>query len=553
MSLAAQQPANIVISPAVEAAMAKTVGRNLGLAAEREFHLTPKQDELYDLIIKGQRHTMAVGGARSAKTFGFVRAVVARAMKAPLSRHAILRFRGNAVWATIGKDTLPKVCRIAFQGPVNITGPHKEGYYLLPNKSEIWLAGLDEKERVEKILGMEFATIFFNECSQIPYDSVITALTRLAQVCRNITQKAFYDLNPTNKRHWSYVLFILKKDPTTGALLDNPDDYAHIYMNPKDNADNLDPAFLAAMAKLPPRKRKRFYDGAYGDDDEGALWSEELIDAGRRTPEQVPALRAVVVAVDPSGAKDAEDEGHDEIGIAVFGLGIDGHGYVLEDLTCLDGPNGWGKRAINAYHRRQADHITGEVNYGGAMVEFVIKSIDAGVPFREVTASRGKVVRAEPAASLYGVIEEGKATDIKIHHVGRFPELEDEMCGFTTLGYIGEGSPNRADALVWAITDLMLNDHAAAWIEHFANLAGKAHEEKPDEKPDIDMLPYRVNRPPTPGAVDGGQLYELYRNTVDQYNKGESSTRCARVGCTLGPVGATRVSDGERVWHVGCS
>lgn len=546
------QPLQTNISPALQNAMI-AAGKNTTFSVERPFRLTAKQEEARKMIHGPQRHSELVGGARSAKTFLFVREIVARALKSPGSRHAILRFRGNAVWATVGKDTLPKVCRIAFKGgPVPITGPHKEGYYLLPNGSEIWLAGLDEKERVEKILGMEFVTIFFNECSQIPYDSVTTALTRLAQVCVNLVQKAFYDLNPTNKRHWSHVLFVLKKDPTSGAPLENPEDYQHMFINPKDNAENLSEEFLKAMAALPPRKRKRFFEGVYGDDTEGALWTEEMIQAGRRTPDQVPTLRAVVVAVDPSGAKDAEDEGHDEIGISVFGLGVDGHGYVLADLTCLDGPNGWGKRAIHAYHEYKADHITGEINYGGAMVEYVIKSLDAGVPFREVTASRGKVVRAEPVSSLYGEFdpELGRVEGIKIHHVGVFPELEDELCGFTTMGFIGEGSPNRADALVWAVTDLMLMDHAAAWIEHYAAMAGKAHEPR-EEPPVIDQLPYRVNRPASPGAVDGGSLFDLYKETLNAYAK-DDMTKCARDGCTGGPVGSARVTDGERVWHVGC-
>ena len=539
---------DVKYSPKFAAAMAGTRGVNLDLAAEKPFSLTEKQVVATTLLTGPQRHTMLVGGARSAKTFTFVRAIVARCIKSPGSRHAILRFRGNAVWATVGKDTLPKVMRLCFPG-VPFSGPHKEGYYLV-GKSEVWLAGLDEKDRVEKILGMEFATIFFNECSQIPYDSITTALTRLAQVCQNLAQKAYYDLNPTNKRHWSHVLFVLKKDPTTGAPVEAPEDYQHLYINPKDNAANLSPEFLAMMERLPPRKKKRFYDGVYGDDTEGALWTDEIIEAGRRTPEQVPDLRGLVVAIDPSGAKDAVEEGHDEIGIVVVGLGVDGHGYVLEDLTCLDGPNGWGKRAIDAYHRRKADHIVGETNFGGAMVEYVIKSLDPGVPFREVTASRGKVQRAEPVSSLYGEFdpEVGRVVGGKVHHVGRLPELEDELCGFTTMGFIGEGSPNRADALVWAITSLMLDDHAAAWIEHYANQADAAHAPEAEVKP--DPLPFRaVSRP---AVAVKPELTQLYERALTSHFNGADSDRCARPGCSLGPVGTNRVSDGVNVWHVGC-
>jgi phage terminase large subunit-like protein len=154
----------------------------------------------------------------------------------------------------------------------------------------------------------------------------------------------------------------------------------------------------------------------------------------------------VVVAVDPSGAYDAENAENDAIGIVVAGLGIDGNAYVLEDCTVKAGPATWGNVATTAYDRHQADVIVGEINFGGAMVETVIQTARPRTPFRQVTASRGKAVRAEPFSALY---EQGK-----IRHVGFFRELEDELAGFSTTGYLGQGSPNRADALIWALTEL---------------------------------------------------------------------------------------------------
>ena len=109
---------------------------------------------------------------------------------------------------------------------------------------------------------------------------------------------------------------------------------------------------------------------------------------------------------------------------------------------------GWGRRAVDMYHRHRADRIIGERNYGGAMVEFVVKTADKNAAYKEVVASRGKVVRAEPIAALY---EQGK-----VSHVGQLSDLEDQMCNFTASGYVGEGSPDRADAVVWALTELML-------------------------------------------------------------------------------------------------
>jgi predicted phage terminase large subunit-like protein len=153
-----------------------------------------------------------------------------------------------------------------------------------------------------------------------------------------------------------------------------------------------------------------------------------------------------VVAVDPSGSDDIDNAENDAIGIAVAGLGTDGNAYVLEDCTVKVGPAVWGKIATDAYDRHAANVIVGEDNYGGAMVKHTIQTAKRGVPYKSVKATRGKAVRAEPISALY---EQGK-----VRHVGWFRELENELSAFSTIGYIGENSPNRADALIWALTEL---------------------------------------------------------------------------------------------------
>jgi predicted phage terminase large subunit-like protein len=130
----------------------------------------------------------------------------------------------------------------------------------------------------------------------------------------------------------------------------------------------------------------------------------------------------------------------------VVGLGTDGNCYVMEDLTVKAGPATWGRIVTNAYDRHEADAVVGEINYGGAMVQHVIQTARPRTNFRKVTATRGKVVRAEPVSALY---EQGK-----VRHVGYLTDLEDELMAFTTGGFMGEVSPNRADALVWAVTEL---------------------------------------------------------------------------------------------------
>ncbi len=208
-----------------------------------------------------------------------------------------------------------------------------------------------------------------------------------------------------------------------------------------ENADNLAPLFLNEIVSQ--------YEGTTIGQQEiyakllkelpGALWQRDRIDELRVG--DIPELTRVVVAIDPaltSGETSAET------GIIVAGLGQDGHGYVLEDLSCRKGPDGWAQVAVEAYHRWRADRIVAEVNSGGDMVESVIRTVDFGVPYKSVHASRGKRIRAEPVAALY---EQGR-----VHHVGVFESLEDQMCIFTAEYAV---SPDRVDALVWAITELV--------------------------------------------------------------------------------------------------
>lgn len=214
-----------------------------------------------------------------------------------------------------------------------------------------------------------------------------------------------------------------------------------------DNADNLAASFIQTIRDRYEGTRlgRQELEAEILDDIPGALWTREMFDAHRL--KDAPEMQRIVVAVDPSGTKGESDNG-DSIGIVVAGRGVDGRGYVLADRTCKLSPDGWGRRTVQAYHEFRADRVVGEDNFGGAMVEFVVKTADKMVSYKAVKASRGKVVRAEPVAALY---EQGK-----VSHVGSFPELEDQMSAFTPSGYMGEGSPDRCDALVWALTELML-------------------------------------------------------------------------------------------------
>ena len=419
---------------------------------------TAKQLEAQKVLSSDATHIMLFGGSRSGKTFWLTRNVCLRALKAPGSRHLITRFRLNHIKASVVMDTFPKVMRLAFPG-VKYDLNKTDLYATLPGDSQIWFAGLDDKERTEKILGNEYATIYHNECSQIPYNSIQTANTRLAQLAYQkiegmpetlLKNRIYYDCNPPPKNHWTYKVFKEKRDPDTGKTLSDPGLYESFQINPGDNQENLSPEYLKLLQGMSERMRKRFLEGEFAEANPDALFPDDTIARWKVENGEVPQLVRIIVGVDPSGASDDPEQHADAIGIVVAGLGVDGNAYVLEDLTLKAGPATWGRMAVSAYDRHQASVIVGERNFGGEMVRFVIqtaaKEMGLIANFKLVQSSVGKTLRAEPFSALY---EQGK-----VRHVGEHRQLEEELAGFSTFGYTGAKSPNRADALVFALAEL---------------------------------------------------------------------------------------------------
>jgi predicted phage terminase large subunit-like protein len=212
--------------------------------------------------------------------------------------------------------------------------------------------------------------------------------------------------------------------------------------NTLDNAANLNPLFIERMQSKYEGTRlgRQELNGDLLDDNIEALWKRSDIDDNK--VRQIPELKYVVVGVDPAATSKA---GSDDTGIVVSGMDERGHYYVLGDYTIHETPQKWGEAAITAYHKHEANMIVGETNNGGEMVEHTLKTIDSNIPFKAVHASRGKATRAEPISALY---EQGK-----VHHFGTFPELEDQLCEWVPGA---EKSPDRLDALVWAISQLIL-------------------------------------------------------------------------------------------------
>jgi phage terminase large subunit-like protein len=218
-----------------------------------------------------------------------------------------------------------------------------------------------------------------------------------------------------------------------------------------ENRDNLSPVFFQQIIQRYEGTRlgRQELNAELLEDVEGALWSLRRIEQ-LRVREHPPLVR-IVVAIDPA-VTSGEDS--DETGIVVAGVGEDGHGYVLDDLSGRLSPDGWGRRAVEAYRTQRADRIIGEANNGGDLVEVNIRTVDRAASYKKVHASRGKRTRAEPVAALY---EQGR-----VHHVGAFPELEDQMTQW--VPGTGVASPDRMDALVWALTELMLGNVAQPFV-----------------------------------------------------------------------------------------
>ena len=407
------------------------------------FSYTPAQLQALQLLSSPAHHIMLFGGSRSGKSFLLCCSLAARALRVPGSRHAVVRKYCASARSTIGMDTMPKVLRSRFGRKLKWHFNRSENVFHFDNSSEIWLVGLDDGERADKILGKEFATIYFNECSELDYSSVQTALTRLAQNVPPLVNRAYYDCNPPGKNHWTYKLFVEKCDPVSGEKLLLPADYCTMRMNPRDNRNNLPEDYIEnTLANLPEKQKMRFLHGEWLDEDESFLWNNSMIAAAR--VKEHPPLEKVVIGVDPAVTS---GENSDCTGIVAAGFGTDGEYYILADKSRRATPLEWVQSVIALYRKYQAEKVVIEVNNGGELFSALFAGEAPDVRIKAVRAGKDKFSRAEPVAAFY---EKGI-----VHHLGVFPELEEEMCACRPGK--AASSPDRMDALVWAVAELALS------------------------------------------------------------------------------------------------
>lgn len=411
--------------------------------------ITPVGEEPYYTVeVPGCAHYFANGVLHhnSGKTFNAIRQMIVRGTKVD-SRHLAARSHLNHARQALGLDTVPKVFELCFPD-LPYEHNRSDNVFYFPTRtggtSELWLGGVEDK--IDKVLGKEYSTIFLNECSLISWDSVETLTTRLAETS-GLPLRFFFDQNPTVKTWWTWKVFHEGVTPDREPV---GFDTAVIRMNPVDNLANLDPSYLRMLKRLPKRKRQRFWDGLYLEAIEGALWSDAMLNLARlRDPNEIVET---VVAVDPSVSHTADS---DECGIVVASRdraegrssqehdGAVVHGDYSEKLST----QAWARRAVDLYHEWSANCIVAEVNNGGDLVEDVIKNVDPTVRVVKVRAAKSKFARAEPIAQLYEP-EQGRVT-----HAGEFVDLEEEMT--TYVARDAKYSPNRLDALVWGLTYLL--------------------------------------------------------------------------------------------------
>ena len=235
------------------------------------FKKTLAQIKAVESIVSSDAKNICIeGGSRAGKSFEIMREFIVRASKVAGSEHLICRETFNSAKRSIWLKTMPDVLAICFPDLLYSFKRSDGIYYLeLSNRSKIYIAGLDDQRKIERLLGTEYSTLWFNESNQMSFSAVNKLKSRLAQK-NKLVNKAYFDLNPTKTSSWVYQVFHQKVNPQDGEMLPDPDNYLVIKMNPWDNLENIDEDYMKVLEALPEKEKLRFLSGEYDKDNSGA-------------------------------------------------------------------------------------------------------------------------------------------------------------------------------------------------------------------------------------------------------------------------------------------
>lgn len=389
--------------------------------------LTIETPRVFVPLLDNARYKGAHGGRGSGKSHHFAEQAVERCLMRSGSRGVCVREVQKTLKESAKRLIEDKIRELGVSQYFNVKSAEIE----TPGGGVILFQGMQDHtaESIKSLEGFDWAWV--EEAQTLSARS----LEMLRPTIRAPGSEIWFSWNPRNP-----------SDPVDGFLRgpNPPPDAAVVRANYSDNP--FFPKELEAeRAYDEAHKRDRYghvWLGEYEPTALGAIWDRVTIHNCRR--DKAPEMGRILVAVDPAVSAES---GSDEHGIVVVGKGAeDNHGYVLDDVSMRGTPHQWATRAVAAYDLWNADAIVVEVNNGGDMVEHTIKTVRPSVRVIQVHATRGKHVRAEPIAALYPVG--------RVHHVGTFDKLEDQMCQMTAAGYEGDGSPDRLDAMVWGLTEL---------------------------------------------------------------------------------------------------
>lgn len=451
----------------------KIVGRR----ATIDITKNPHQFAGYNLLQSDKsKYNLLYGPSGSAKSFTTLLTVVLRGMAAPESRHMVFRDTRQNCEQTLFDKTLHEVLDKVFPGikldpKFNIS--LSDLSVTLPNGSMIFFNGLDEN-RGDKVLGDEFTTIWFNECNAFSYKQVSQLFSRLRQRItmldgRTIKNKMFFDCNPRWFTDWDYRAFIEKVNPATGDSWEDPEEWQALFMDTIHNQSNLSDDYITGLKLGTPEDVQRYFTGYWSNSSTNSLFTPDIINAGRQPKPKVNAgegqagrdmneketlaylakvgieLERVIVACDPAVTN---NKNSDETGICVAASDKEGHAYILADLSLKGTPDEVCRTVVDAYRAWGGSLIVFEKNQGGLWLDAALRKTWKHAPLQFVDANRttgGKQSRAEPVSLMY--------KDGNVHHVGTLPKLEEQMTQFGNKG--ASKSPDRMDAMVWAVTKLL--------------------------------------------------------------------------------------------------